>query len=59
MTVLTVEMDNPEGWAAGPRDSVGKITAIVEHKDAGLDQRRIREINSGIYCFDRNCYLRA
>ncbi|MGI6703933.1 MAG: bifunctional UDP-N-acetylglucosamine diphosphorylase/glucosamine-1-phosphate N-acetyltransferase GlmU [Clostridia bacterium] len=57
MTVLTVEMDNPEGYGRVLRDSAGKITAIVEHKDAGPDQRRIREINSGIYCFDRELLL--
>ena len=53
MTVLTVDMDNPEGYGRILRNNAGNITAIVEHKDANQDQRRIREINSGIYCFDR------
>ena len=30
----------------------GEISAIVEHKDASLEQRQVREINSGIYAFD-------
>jgi bifunctional UDP-N-acetylglucosamine pyrophosphorylase/glucosamine-1-phosphate N-acetyltransferase len=34
------------------RDDAGQVTGIVEHRDADDVQRRIREINSGIYAFD-------
>ena len=32
-------------------DSSGAIISIVEHKDATGEQRAVRVINSGIYCF--------
>jgi bifunctional UDP-N-acetylglucosamine pyrophosphorylase/glucosamine-1-phosphate N-acetyltransferase len=50
-TVLTAVVDDPDGYGRIVRDDEGRITAIVEHKDATSDQRRIAEINSGIYAF--------
>jgi bifunctional UDP-N-acetylglucosamine pyrophosphorylase/glucosamine-1-phosphate N-acetyltransferase len=50
-TVLTALVDNPHGYGRIERKD-GRIAAIVEHKDASEAQRRIREINSGIYAFD-------
>jgi len=59
MTVLTVQMDNPEGYGRIIRGEGGSITGIVEHRDADSYQRKIREINSGIYCFDREKLVRG
>jgi bifunctional UDP-N-acetylglucosamine pyrophosphorylase / glucosamine-1-phosphate N-acetyltransferase len=50
-TVLTAEFAQPDGYGRIVR-SDGLISAIVEHKDASPTERRIREINSGIYAFD-------
>lgn len=50
-TVLTARVPNPTGYGRIVRQD-GRITAIVEHKDATEEQRRIDEINSGIYAFD-------
>jgi bifunctional UDP-N-acetylglucosamine pyrophosphorylase/glucosamine-1-phosphate N-acetyltransferase len=50
-TVLTAIVADPDGYGRIERDH-GRIRAIVEHKDATDQQRRIREINSGIYAFD-------
>ncbi len=50
-TVLTAIVDDPHGYGRIERLN-GRITAIVEHKDASAEQRRLREINSGIYAFD-------
>ena len=50
-TVVTAEIDDPTGYGRIVRTG-GRISAIVEHKDATPDQRAIREINSGIYAFD-------
>jgi bifunctional UDP-N-acetylglucosamine pyrophosphorylase/glucosamine-1-phosphate N-acetyltransferase len=52
VTVLTAEVGDPTGYGRILRDDAGQVTGIVEHKDADAAQRRVREINSGIYAFD-------
>jgi bifunctional UDP-N-acetylglucosamine pyrophosphorylase/glucosamine-1-phosphate N-acetyltransferase len=51
-SILSVELQNPTGYGRIVRAEDGSFARIVEHKDATTDQRQIREINSGIYCFD-------
>ncbi len=51
-TLLTAIYDNPTGYGRIIRDEGGNIKAIVEEKDANMFEREIKEINSGIYCFD-------
>ncbi len=51
-TLLTAIYDNPYGYGRIIRDEGGNVKAIVEEKDATEIQREIKEINSGIYCFD-------
>lgn len=50
--VLTAELHNPTGYGRIIRDPAGFVEAIVEHKVATEQQRAVREINSGMYCFD-------
>lgn len=47
MTLVTVVMDNPVGYGRILRDSTGKVSEIVEEKNATEEQRAIQEINSG------------
>jgi len=51
-TILTVRLENPTGYGRIVRDDRNQFVRIVEQKDADDEQRQIREINSGIYCFD-------
>ena len=51
-TVLTAIYENPKGYGRIVRDEGGSIKEIVEEKDAGPLTKEIKEINSGIYCFD-------
>lgn len=51
-TVLTARVPQPQGYGRIVREADGTIAAIVEEKDASDDQRRIDEINSGVYAFD-------
>jgi len=51
-TVLSVINENPFGYGRMIRSPLGQIEKIVEEKDASPDIRRIKEINSGIYCFE-------
>ena len=53
-TVLTTVLDDATGYGRIVRDEEGYVVGIVEHKDATEKQRTIREINSGIYVFDRS-----
>jgi UDP-N-acetylglucosamine pyrophosphorylase len=52
-TVLTAVLEDATGYGRILRDAGGEVVGIVEHKDASEEQRRIREINSGIYVFDK------
>lgn len=53
-TVLTAILPDATGYGRVVRGGHGGVSAIVEHKDATEEQRAIREINSGIYVFDRS-----
>ncbi|MGA9408097.1 MAG: sugar phosphate nucleotidyltransferase [Bacteroidota bacterium] len=55
-TILTADLDDPGGYGRILRGEGGHVVGIVEHKDATDDQRKVREINSGIYIFD-NAHL--
>lgn len=51
-TVLSAVVDRPHGYGRIVRDARGRVAAIVEEKDCNEEQRAIREINTGICCFD-------
>ncbi|MBI5627836.1 MAG: NTP transferase domain-containing protein, partial [Candidatus Rokubacteria bacterium] len=50
-TLLTAVVDDPTGYGRIVRDA-GRVTAIVEDRDASPQQKQIREIGTSIYCFD-------
>jgi bifunctional UDP-N-acetylglucosamine pyrophosphorylase/glucosamine-1-phosphate N-acetyltransferase len=58
-TILTVELDDPTGYGRVVRDGDGRFVKIVEHRDASPEERNIKEINSGIYCFDSRLLFSA
>lgn len=51
-TVLTATAPNPYGYGRIVRDDQGNVLRIVEEKDASPVQRKIDEINTGVFCFD-------
>lgn len=51
-TVLTAIAGDPFAYGRIIRDVNGKLVKIVEEKDATEQEKKIKEINSGIYCFD-------
>ncbi len=51
---LTIHKENPEGLGRIIRDPEGKVLKIVEEKNASEVEKKIQEINTGFYCFDRN-----
>ena len=50
ITVLTTLLEDPFGYGRIVKDAEGNVLGIVEHRDATDEQRKIREINTGIYC---------
>jgi UDP-N-acetylglucosamine pyrophosphorylase len=52
-TILTAEVENPGGYGRILRQSDGSVQRIVEDKDASEAEKAVREINSGIYVFDK------
>jgi bifunctional UDP-N-acetylglucosamine pyrophosphorylase/glucosamine-1-phosphate N-acetyltransferase len=52
LTMTSVEGDVPRGFGRVVRDQTGKLIAIVEEVDATEEQRKIREYNISVYCFD-------
>jgi UDP-N-acetylglucosamine diphosphorylase/glucosamine-1-phosphate N-acetyltransferase len=50
-TVLTSVLDDPKGYGRIIRDKNGDFERIVEDKDAILEERKIKEINTGEMCF--------
>jgi bifunctional UDP-N-acetylglucosamine pyrophosphorylase/glucosamine-1-phosphate N-acetyltransferase len=55
--LLTVRKNDPTGYGRIVRDTQGKISAIVEHKDATPQQRAITEVNTGIMAIDNTRLL--
>jgi bifunctional UDP-N-acetylglucosamine pyrophosphorylase/glucosamine-1-phosphate N-acetyltransferase len=50
-TLLTAVVDSPYGYGRVLRQR-GRVTRIVEERDATDDQKKINEIGTSVYCFD-------
>ena len=58
-TVVSAEVKDPFGYGRIVRKEDGiSLKAIVEEKEAEDKKKKIREVNSGVYCFDTDalCY---
>lgn len=51
VTLLTAVLEDPRGYGRIVRQR-GRVARIVEERDATPAQRRVREVNAGVYCFD-------
>lgn len=51
-TVLTAEAPNPFGYGRIIRDAQGNVLRIVEQKDGNPEELKVKEINTGVFCFD-------
>ena len=52
VTVLTTIPSEPAGYGRLVKTKEGSILKIVEERDATAEEKRIREINTGIYCVE-------
>jgi len=51
-SILSVRLENPTGYGRIVRDESNCFLRIVEQKDATPEEQKVKEINSGIYCFN-------
>jgi bifunctional UDP-N-acetylglucosamine pyrophosphorylase/glucosamine-1-phosphate N-acetyltransferase len=51
VTLLSTLLEEPFGYGRIIRDPEGGLLRITEEKDASAEERRIKEVNAGIYCF--------
>ena len=58
-TVLTAIVPDATGYGRVIRTAAGDVEKIVEHKDATEDERKVREVNAGIYCFEKKALFSA
>jgi UDP-N-acetylglucosamine pyrophosphorylase len=53
-TILTAEVLDPSGYGRIIRNKDGSVKKIVEDKDATRKEKNVKEINSGIYVFQKS-----
>ena len=52
ITVMSAIFDDPTNYGSIIRNSDNSLNSIVEEKDATPEQKRVTEINAGIYCLN-------
>lgn len=57
--ILTTQLNDPSGYGRIIRNSQGGISRIVEDKDASPEEKGIKEVNTGVYCFEIPPLLKA
>ena len=58
-TVLTAHAENPFGYGRIIRDDQGNVLRIVEQKDGKPEELKVKEINTGVFCFDNKKLFEA
>ncbi len=59
ITVLAVELKEPTGYGRIVFDENKRVTKIVEEADASESQKKIKLVNTGIYCFEKKFLIDA
>lgn len=58
-TVLTAQAPNPYGYGRIIRDDQDNVLRIVEQKDGSPEDLKVKEINTGVFCFDNQLLFEA
>jgi bifunctional UDP-N-acetylglucosamine pyrophosphorylase/glucosamine-1-phosphate N-acetyltransferase len=53
VTFVSLMKENPEGLGRVIRDKKGNLEAVVEEKEATARQKKVKEVNDGLYVFNR------
>lgn len=59
LTLMTTILDDPSNYGRIVRNSQGSLLGIIEEKDTTNEQKKIREINAGIYCAEADFLFNA
>ncbi|CAG1066516.1 bifunctional UDP-N-acetylglucosamine pyrophosphorylase / Glucosamine-1-phosphate N-acetyltransferase [uncultured bacterium] len=51
ISLVTTDVEDPTGYGRIVRDAEGAVTRIVEEKDCSPLQKKIQEVNTGVYLF--------
>lgn len=51
ITILTTTLNDPTGYGRILTDASGRICKIIEDKDANQEEKEIKLVNTGTYCF--------
>ncbi len=51
VTLLTTKIDNPKGYGRIQKDESGNFVEIIQEVDANSKQKKLNEVDAGIYCF--------
>lgn len=54
VSVLSFQAENPDDYGRIVRDASGQVLSIVEQKDADALQKKIHEVNSGVYAINHD-----
>ncbi len=52
ITILSANVDDPTGYGRIIRNDVDNVTRIIEENEADRHIKTIKEVNTGIYCFN-------
>ena len=52
LTVMSARFENPANYGRIIRNTDGSLNSIIEEKDANEEQKKVNEINAGIYCLN-------
>lgn len=58
-TVVTVSLSDATGYGRIIRNENGRVQKIVEHKDCTREELLVKEVNSGIFCFQAEALKEA
>jgi len=59
LSVMTVELEDPNGYGRVFRNADESLLRIAEDKDLEPGEEKVREINTGIYCVDADFLFSA
>ncbi|MDA3787887.1 MAG: sugar phosphate nucleotidyltransferase [Desulfobacula sp.] len=57
LSVLAIDLDDPTGYGRIVQDELNNMVCIKEEADASETEKKIKKINTGIYCFDKKLLI--